>query len=58
MTRLTIAAVILILTLTLTLAPVRAQGPPEGTAPAPRRVWDYRTDREIRASRGLAQAPG
>lgn len=33
--------------------PVRAQAPPGGTAPAPKRAWDYRSDGEIRAARGF-----
>lgn len=32
--------------------PARAQAQPEGTAAAPKRQWDYRSDAEIRASRG------
>lgn len=41
----------------LVIPPAHADAPPEGTAPAPRRQWDYRTDAEIRAARRLALAP-
>lgn len=35
--------------LLLAAPPAWGETPPEGTAPAPKRRWDYRTDREIRS---------